>query len=107
MDPRRFEDLSRLVARAGSRREALKALAAGLVAGAGIGAGLAKAPEAEAGLPIVSCKIPGERCQGDKACCSGKCGKGVCKCLGKGSACWQPMEGALCCSGRCREGKCK
>jgi len=103
MDVERFERLSRAVAGSRSRRAALGAVAAAVA----VSMGIAKAPEAEAGIPIVSCKIPGERCQGDKACCTGKCGDGICKCAGKGFRCWQPAEGALCCSGRCRSGRCK
>jgi hypothetical protein len=107
MDRKQFEELSRSLANAGDRRSALKILAAGLVAGIG-GQRLAAAAEVdEAGIPIVSCKVPGQLCQKDKACCSGRCKDGICTCLSKRSRCWEPAEGALCCSGRCRRGRCK
>jgi hypothetical protein len=107
MDQDRFESLSRAVAAGSSRRAAVGALVAGLVAGIG-GQRLAAAAEVdEAGIPIVSCKVPGQLCQKDKACCSGRCKDGICTCLSKRSRCWEPAEGALCCSGRCRRGRCK
>ncbi|HEU5430363.1 MAG TPA: hypothetical protein VFU81_01800, partial [Thermomicrobiales bacterium] len=58
------------------------------------------------GVPIVHCKIPGQKCSKDKTCCSRHCNGGLCTCSKRGRACWQPLEGALCCSGRCRQGKC-
>jgi hypothetical protein len=107
MDQKRFESLSRAVAASTSRRATLRALL-GLGAAGIAGTSVVKAAEVdEAGIPIVSCKVPGELCQGDKACCSGNCKKGICTCVRKGGRCWQPAEGALCCSGRCRKGKCK
>src|SRR4051812_6803349 len=103
MDGRRFENLSRRIAAAESRRAALKVcvgvLAAPLLQGL-------RGDEAAAGIPIVNCKQPGKRCDSDKKCCSGNCRKGICTCQKKGQACWQPLEGALCCSQRCSSGKC-
>lgn len=110
MDTARFERLSRQVAGASSRREALRALAGAIAAtslGIGLGAGAASASTGEEGVPIISCKVPGQICQGDRACCSGQCKQGICTCFRRGHACWQPGEGAFCCSGRCRAGKCK
>lgn len=107
MDQDRFESLSRAVAAGASRRATLRALL-GLGAAGVVGTGIAAASDAdESGIPIVSCKIPGELCQGNKACCSGKCKGGICTCVRKGHRCWEPAEGALCCSGRCSQGKCK
>ena len=108
MDDERFGELSRRFAGAGSRRSALAALAAGIFGGvAGRGLAASAAEVDEAGIPIVSCKVPGELCQGDKACCSLRCKQGICACVEKGRRCWSPMEGTLCCSGRCHKGRCK
>lgn len=101
MDARRFEALSRRVGAAASRRAAIVAALAGVPAVLGL-----RPEEAEAGLPIVSCKPPGKKCDKNKKCCSGRCKKGHCSCSKKGRPCWQPLEGALCCSQRCSNGKC-
>lgn len=108
MDGRRFEHVSRRVAAARSRREALWLAVAGVGAAAlGLGdAAAAGAAEAE-GIPIYHCKIPGQICQRDRACCSGKCDQGVCTCSKKGKPCYEPLRGSLCCSARCKNGKCK
>jgi hypothetical protein len=104
MDHSRFEELSRRVGEAGSRRAALTALAAGLAGPLLLGL---RGEEAAAGLPIVHCKPPGKRCNKDKKCCSGNCRRGICTCAKRGRQCWEPLEGALCCSQRCKKGKCK
>ncbi len=108
MDARRFEELSRKVGAAQTRRDAVRAAVAALgLTAFGIGAAeRAEASEAE-GIPIYHCKIPGWRCKKGKSCCSGKCKQGVCTCAAKGKPCYEPMEGSLCCSGRCKKGKCK
>jgi hypothetical protein len=103
MDPQRFEDLTRRVSRASDRRAAVKAVVAAVAAPVLLGLGR---QEAVAGIPIVNCKVPGKRCDTDQKCCSGNCRKGICSCVKKGQACWDPLEGALCCSGRCSSGKC-
>jgi hypothetical protein len=103
MDGKRFEELSRQVAEAGSRRAAVRVVAASLLAPA---LTLGRREEAAAGIPIFNCKPPGKRCDKDKKCCSGNCRKRVCSCSKKGRPCWAPLEGALCCSQRCRNGKC-
>jgi hypothetical protein len=103
MDPSRFEELTRRIGAASSRRAAAKVLAGVLAAPALVRLG---AEEAEAGLPIVNCKAPGKKCSSNGRCCSGRCKKGRCICLKKGRACWTPLEGALCCSQRCQGGKC-
>lgn len=103
MDPTQFERLAKRVGEAGSRRGAVKALAATLAAPLMHGF---QQQEAEAGLPIVNCKPPGKKCNRNQKCCSGRCKKGRCSCSKKGRNCWAPLEGALCCSGRCHSGKC-
>jgi hypothetical protein len=103
MDPRRFEDITRRVAAAGSRRAAVQVLAAALAAPLVIAR---RGEEAAAGLPIVHCKPPGKRCNKNQRCCSGNCRKGICTCAKRGRQCWNPLEGALCCSQRCSNGKC-
>jgi hypothetical protein len=103
MDPRRFEELSRRVAQAESRRAAMKTLAAALAAPVLL---RATADEAAAGIPIANCKLPGKKCSSDRRCCSQRCKKGRCICSKKGRPCWAPLEGALCCSRRCQGGKC-
>ena len=102
MDARRFEELSRQVAQAGSRRGALQVLSAAVAAPLL----LAWREEAEAGIPIAHCKPPGKRCNKKKKCCTGSCRKHVCQCAKRGRPCWAPLEGALCCSRRCKNGKC-
>jgi hypothetical protein len=102
MDPSKFEDLCRRFATSASRRGALAGIAGGLVAALGMAH-----DDVEAGVPIVHCKIPGQKCTKDKTCCSKKCNGGLCTCSQRGRRCWQPLEGALCCSGRCHSGKCK
>lgn len=108
MDAGRISELSRRVASAATRRQALGVVAA--TAGAGLLGRAAPGAAAEvdpAGVPIVNCKAPGFNCRRDTNCCSRKCNRGVCDCAKKGRDCWQPLEGGLCCSGRCQKGKCK
>ncbi len=110
MDSRIVNRLCRRMAAAASRRETLRAIAATFAAigpVASVSAGRAAASVDSAGIPIISCKVPGELCQGNKACCSGRCKQGICTCVRRGRRCWEPAEGALCCSGRCNDGKCK
>ena len=108
MDANRFAALSRKVGAAPSRRAALGVLAAGLTGAVLLGQGT---EEAEAGIPILNCKVPGKKCKGKKdgnqKCCSGRCRGGRCMCSRKGRGCWDPLEGALCCSGKCQNGKCQ
>ena len=107
MDQTRFETISRAVAAGASRRATLRALLGIGAAGVAGGSVASAAKPGKTGIPIVSCKVPGELCQGDKACCSGRCKGGICTCLRKGRRCWEPAEGSLCCSGRCQKGSCK
>ena len=103
MDAGKFEELSRRLGTAASRRATLRVLAGAVAAPV-----LARwgAEEAAAGLPIVSCKPPGKKCDTNRKCCSGRCRRGHCGCSKKGRACWAPLEGALCCSQRCSNGTC-
>jgi hypothetical protein len=103
MDPRHFEELSRQVGAASSRRATVKVLAAAVIAPILL---RLREEEASAGIPIFNCKPPGKRCDKDQKCCSGNCRKGICSCSKKGKQCWAPLEGALCCSQRCSQGKC-
>ncbi|MCC7021262.1 MAG: hypothetical protein IT338_00460 [Thermomicrobiales bacterium] len=104
MDARRFEELTRRVGEAATRRGAVRALVAALAAPVVLG--MRGVEEAEAGVPIVHCKLPGKRCSKNRKCCSGKCRRGICWCNKKGRPCWEPLEGKLCCSQRCKNGKC-
>jgi hypothetical protein len=106
MDPSKFEDLCRRFATSSSRRGALAGIAGGLVAAVGAKRDAA-ADVAPAGVPIVHCKIPGQKCTRDDNCCSKHCSGGLCTCNKRGRACWHPLEGALCCSGRCHKAKCQ
>jgi hypothetical protein len=103
MDPARFEDLTRRLGAAGSRRVAVRALAGTLALPVLARLGV---EEAAAGLPIVSCKPPGKKAKKARQCCSGRLRRGHCGCSKKGRPCWVPLEGALCCSQRCQNGKC-
>ena len=103
MEAKRFEELSRRVGDAATRRGAVKVLAGALLGSALLGQTL---KPAEAQLPIVNCRPPGQKCRKDKQCCTTRCKNRLCQCAPNGSPCWAPLEGALCCSQRCRGGKC-
>jgi hypothetical protein len=104
MDARRFEALARAVGQVGTRRALVGVLGGSAL---GLGLGLGRSDEAAAGIPIVNCKIPGQKCNKAQKCCTTRCSKkGRCQCQRKGKPCWSPLEGALCCSGRCAQGKC-
>jgi hypothetical protein len=83
MDPKQFEALSRRVGRAATRRSALKVLAGGVGAsvlallranGSGAQVDLENLPN---DVPIANCKVTLQKCQNDRACCSGFCRKSV------------------------------
>jgi hypothetical protein len=60
MDARRFEALARGVGQVGTRRALVGVLGGSAL---GISLGLMQTPEeAQAGIPIVICKIPGQKC---------------------------------------------
>jgi hypothetical protein len=111
MDSRIIDLLSRRMAGATTRRDTVRIIAATLAATATASVAGPSAVDAaevdQAGVPILSCKVPGQLCQGDKACCSGRCKQGICTCQTKGRRCWKPAEGAFCCSGRCSGGRCR
>jgi hypothetical protein len=62
--------------------------------------------EAQAGIPIFNCRLPGQKCKNDKQCCSVKCRRNQCQCKPKGSPCYEPLEGGVCCSRKCQNNKC-
>lgn len=107
MDAGRVSELSRRVAAAATRRQAVgvvaTTVAAGMAGRAVPGAAAAVGPE---GIPIVNCKPALFKCQRDTNCCLRRCKRGVCQCGPRGHDCWQPLEGGGCCSGRCRKGRC-
>jgi hypothetical protein len=127
MDQQRFEELSRRVGTAATRRGALKVLAGGVAAGAFAllrpGRGAAEEIKLPETLPIVHCKVTLQPCHNDLVCCSGHCKKnltaevgdlppvdleGVCDCRPRGATCYVLLEGAFCCSGRCgADAKCQ
>jgi hypothetical protein len=126
MDQQRFEELSRRVGTAATRRGALKVLAGGLAASAlGVlrpGRGAAEDITLPHNVPILHCRVTLQTCHDDRQCCSGHCKKdltanleglppieleGVCNCRPRGAICYTLLEGAFCCSGRCtNEAKC-
>ncbi|MCC6312643.1 MAG: hypothetical protein IT337_01420 [Thermomicrobiales bacterium] len=114
MDQERFENLTRQVGSAQSRRSALRLLAVGAVAAVApvLGARMVSAEEVTAeGSVIRGCRLPGQRCSKGKNCCTGKCGNGRCRCKNKGASCLvtvnSPMGSlpipvhAVCCSNKC------
>ncbi|MCC7021260.1 MAG: hypothetical protein IT338_00450 [Thermomicrobiales bacterium] len=110
MDERAFEDLTREVAGAQSRRDmirvlagALSASAAGLVAGQRVVAAEDVGDEA-----FGYCRPQRKPCKRNKQCCSGRCKKnGTCGCIKKGGSCLAGVGVIVCCSGKCNKGKCK
>ncbi len=110
MDQETFDRLSRRVSAAQTRRGALRALWAG-----GIAATLAAVlPGAgEASQTVKGCRVPGQRCNRNEKCCSGKCRSGRCKCLDRGKSCLVPLGNSglmipnksICCSSKCSRGK--
>src|SRR5690606_21843730 len=103
MDPRRLEDLTRRIGAAADRRAALKALSGAITSAVLVAV---RGEEADAGIPILNCKVPGQKCDKNQKCCSGHCRRRHCSCKKKGESCWAPLEGALCCSRKCHGGKC-
>jgi hypothetical protein len=104
MDERAFADLSKRVARAGTRRGVLAAVLAGVLPGLGA---LGEVHAAEVSDEAFGfCRIGGFPCIRNKQCCTQRCREGVCTCAKKGKPCINRV-GANCCSKRCRKGKCK
>jgi hypothetical protein len=87
MDAKRFEEMSRWVGAAPTRRQALKALVAGVAAAA---LAVVRSQTGEAGSIIPGCRLPGQRCDGDNNCCTNFCPKsyGRCGCLLTGDNCF-------------------
>ena len=107
MDDRAFEDLTRRVGRARSRRGMLLAAAAGLSAPLLAGVGVQLAEAQDVGSEVFGfCRVGGFPCGRDQQCCTRKCREGVCTCARKGKPCINRV-GANCCSKKCRKGKCK
>jgi hypothetical protein len=83
LDSKQFEGLSRRVGAATTRRGALKVLAGGV--GASVFALLRAYPSRAdvdpnnlpKDIPIVNCKFTLQKCQSDRACCSGYCRQSV------------------------------
>lgn len=106
MDRCQFDGLSRRVSAASTRRGALAA-AAGAALGALLPAG------ARASQTVKGCRIPGQGCERDGQCCSGKCTNKQCKCLERGKSCLTvvspqlpPLPNkAVCCSSKCSRGR--
>jgi hypothetical protein len=133
MDAKRFEELSRRVGTAATRRTAVRVLVGGVAASA---LALLRPTSGVAddttevvlhpSIPIFNCRPQLATCHDDRQCCSGHCEKkitaevktpsgtlppveleGVCDCRPSGATCWRLMEGSFCCSSRCtNEAKC-
>ncbi len=108
MDPSKFADLSRRFASDVTRRGMIRATTGALaLLLAHVVHGTSSAADVDSeGIPVFSCKIPGQKCDRDLQCCSKLCKKKVCSCKPKGRSCYEPQEGGICCSKRCRDGKC-
>jgi hypothetical protein len=63
-----FDDLTKALATAGSRRQALKAMGVALAGALGLGA-------SRVGIVPAACHPDGDHCAKDKDCCSGHCNK--------------------------------
>jgi hypothetical protein len=109
MNPNRFDEVTKALAIAGSRRQALKAI--GVALGGALGLG-------RIGIAFAACHPPGHNCEENSTCCSQNCciaagqregvccdkgqtcqnGKCVTPCTANGGGCTQ---GSTCCSGSC------
>ena len=98
MDPSRFDELTKVLARSTPRRYALKTIAAttlgGILGLSGLGTVFAR-----------PCKPNGIGCNSNSQCCSGGCCHGTCTDLGTASNCGACghtcTSGQTCCSGTC------
>jgi hypothetical protein len=103
MEPSRFDDLTKALATATSRRQALKTIAATTLAGllglGGIGTAFAKP----------KCKPNGHGCGTNKQCCSGYCDPTTSLCACQPGTCNDTCpcpSGQNCCNGTCSECPC-
>ncbi len=98
MDPSRFDDFTKSLARSTSRRQALKAFAATLGGLLGLGG---------VGTAFANCKPNGIGCNTNSQCCSGGCCHGTCTNLGTTNNCGACghtcSSGQGCCSGTCTD----
>lgn len=105
MDEKRFDALTRTLARGRSRRAALTSLAGGVLAAA-----FARLGHATAAAPSAAvCKAKNKKCDKNTDCCSKLCKAGKCRCRTLRAPC---DESADCCQGRicltsngCNDGK--
>ena len=83
MDQQRFEELSRRVGTAATRRGALKVLVGGVAASAfallrpGRGAADVDVRNFPPSIPVFHCRVTLQPCHDDRQCCSGICAKKV------------------------------
>ena len=91
----KFDELTKNLARAVTRRGALKEFGVGLAGLALAALGLTQRAEAAA-RPF--CIPTGSRCQHHVPCCSGICSNGACVCGPSLSGCFTSAD---CCSGVC------
>lgn len=110
MDERSFEELTKDVAGARSRRGMVRVLAGALSASlAGLTVGQRIAAADEVGDEAFGyCRPQRKPCKRNKQCCAGRCKKnGTCGCIKKGGSCLTGAGLLVCCSGKCNNGKCK
>jgi hypothetical protein len=119
MDQDRFGILTRKMAIAPNRRAAVRLLAAGVAAvvAPALGERLAEAQVTPDSAIVKGCRLPGQRCSGNKNCCGNHCAHNRCRCIGKGGSCLVAVGGglpplpvhALCCTNKCSKAdhKCK
>jgi hypothetical protein len=100
MDSSRFDELTKALATATSRRQALKTIVATTLGGI---LGLGRLGTALAGRGP-KCHRNGLGCDTNSQCCSGYCKNGEkCACAPNGATC---TDGSNCCSGTCCQGTC-
>jgi hypothetical protein len=107
MEPTKFDDFTKALATAASRRQALKAI--GVALGGALGLSRIGTVFAD------QCKPPGTKCFKNqqccsKVCCNGKCcdsgqscQSGMCACVPNGGSCTSDNQ---CCLGLCCDGTC-
>ncbi len=93
----KFDELTKNLAQAFTRRAALKKFGVGLAGVALACFGLAKGARAAGG----DCRSTGKRCRSDTECCSLFCSNGYCTCRPSGAGC---INNSQCCSRVCQRG---